>query len=184
MTIPIHAWQPEHRSSRAGVRLLLILAVAVTSVAFADDPDRQAEVAARGAEVMPFKLSATTHIFTKIQEGALQQVIVKDPKDMDQVRLIRQHLSAVAGQFTRGDFSGPTDVHGAQMPGLAKLKTAKPGDIEVSYQDLVNGGQIRYSTRDPALVHALHQWIDAQLSDHGSDSQEGHEHHHPPPPQG
>lgn len=179
MTIPIHDWPTEHLLPRRGVRILLILAVAVISVAFGDDPERQAEVAARGAEVMPFELSATTHIFTKTQAGGLQQVVVKDPKDREQVRLIRQHLSAVAGQFARGDLSGPTDIHGAQMPGLAKLKTARPGDIEVRYRDLVNGGQIRYSTHDPELVHALHRWIDAQLSDHASDSQQRHEHHHP-----
>lgn len=37
----------------------------------AGDPERQAEVSERGAQVMPFKLSATTHVFTKTPVGAL-----------------------------------------------------------------------------------------------------------------
>jgi hypothetical protein len=32
---------------------------------------------------------------------------------------------------------------------------------------LSNGAQIRYSTKDPALVMALHQWFAAQRADHG-----------------
>lgn len=40
------------------------------------------------------------------------------------------------------------------------------------YQDLVNGGQIEYSTRKANLIAALHNWIDAQLSDHGPDAHE------------
>ena len=64
------------------------------------------------------------------------------------------------------------------MPGLAELKRAKPGEITVHYQDLVDGGQIEYSTQKANLIAALHKWIDAQLSDHGPDAHEGYEHHH------
>lgn len=181
MTIRTHNSPSGFPRPRSVVGLFVLLTAVVTSVAFAGDPERQAEVAARGAGVMSFKLSATTHMFTKTPEGAIQQVVVKDPKDTDQVRLIRQHLSTVAKQFAQGDFSGPTEIHGAQMTGLAKLKEAKPGEIDVRYQDLLDGGQIAYSSHAPELVEALHQWIDAQLSDHGPDAQEGHEHHHPQP---
>src|SRR5204863_9805216 len=34
------------------------------------------------------------------------------------------------------------------------------------------------STHTANLVAALHEWIDAQLSDHGADAHEGHEHRH------
>jgi hypothetical protein len=147
----------------------------------AADPERQAEVSERGAEVMPFKLSATTHVFTKTSAGALQKVIVKDPDDTAQIGLIRRHLSDIADRFSRGDFSGPTEVHGAQMPGLADLKKAKPGEIIVHYQDLADGAQIEYSARKASLIAALHKWVDAQLSDHGPDAHEGHAQHHDHP---
>ena len=161
----------------------LIAAITPTLVmgaAFADE-NRQAEVAARGAQVMPFKLSATTHIFTKTEQGGVQQVVAKDPKDTDQLAMIRMHLAELAQAFQRGDFSGPTQTHGAQMPGLTKLKTPNPGDLSMRYRELANGAEIEFSSRIPELVSAIHEWFDAQLADHGADAISGHDHmgHHP-----
>lgn len=141
-------------------------------------PERQAEVAARGAQVMPFELAATSHLFTKNRNGGLQQVLVKDPKDKEQLRLVRSHLREIAARFQAGDFSAPARIHGEAMPGLAQLQQVRPGEITVHYSELRNGAQIRYATSDPALVPVLHQWFDAQLSDHGADAREGHGHHH------
>ena len=53
---------------------------------------RQADVAQRGKDVMPFSLAATTHIFTKTAQGGVQQVAVKNVNDAEQVRLTRLHL--------------------------------------------------------------------------------------------
>jgi len=141
------------------------------------DPERQAEVTARSAEVRPFKLSATTQVFTKTRTGGLQKVVAKDPKNSEQIQLIRQQLSDLAGRFRRGDFSAPADIHGADVPGLAKLKAAAPGQISIHYLQLANGGQIEYSTRDPALVTAIHDWFDTQVSDRGREAVEGHDQH-------
>jgi hypothetical protein len=58
------------------------------------------------------------------------------------------------------------------------LKKSRPGEISVHYQELVNGGQIEYSTHKAKLIAAPHTWIDAQLSDHGPDAHEGHAQHH------
>jgi hypothetical protein len=139
---------------------------------------RQAEVAARGAEVMPFDLKANSHVFTKSRNGGLQQVQARNQEDTAQVRLIRSHLRDIAARVAPGDFSAPTHIHGADMPGLAQLKQARPGEISIQYRELFNGAQIRYATSNPALVPVLHQWFDAQLADHGADAREGHEHHH------
>lgn len=147
------------------------------SVASASDPSRQAEVSARGAGVMPFDLTATTHLFSKNKAGGVQQVIAKSSQDSTQIRLIREHLREIADQFTTGNFTGPTHIHGASMPGLNELKNAKPGEVSINYQDLPGGGQIRYSTASVPLIAALHRWFDAQLSDHGTDAKEGHDHH-------
>ena len=125
---------------------------------------------------MPFKLSATTHIFTKTSTGGLQRVVAKDPKDGDQIAMIRTHLAEVAQAFQRRDFSGPTQTHGAQMPGLAKLKAADPGELDIRYRELANGAQVEYSSRSPEMISAVHEWFDAQLSDHGADAMAGHDH--------
>jgi hypothetical protein len=137
----------------------------------------QAEVAERGKEVMPFSLPATTHVFTKTAEGGVQQVVAKKADDAAQVKLVREHLQAIRAQFLTGDFSGPSHIHGTDMPGLAKLRAAKPGQIEIAYQEASAGAELTYKTSNAALVAALHQWFDAQLSDHGKDATAGHAHH-------
>ncbi|MCI0483275.1 MAG: aspartate carbamoyltransferase [candidate division NC10 bacterium] len=144
---------------------MLLSALSVLAAEKASE-EKLDEVARRGAQVMPFSLEQTAHIFTKTEKGGLQQVIVKGISDTEQVTLIQTHLSKISREFAQGDFSDPTRVHGEDMPGLAELRKAKPGEIKVEYKELSNGGQINYATDDPALIEAVHRWFDAQLSDH------------------
>jgi hypothetical protein len=132
---------------------------------------RQAEVAARGANVMPFDLDKTLHIFDELPDGGLQKVVARDPSDARQITLIRQHLQEEATKFRAGDFADPASIHGATMPGLDDLR-GSAGKIDVVYSELPHGGQIRYTTSDSALVMALHHWFRAQVSDHGSHAAE------------
>ena len=141
------------------------------------ETQRQAEVSELGKDVMPFSLNGTTHIFTKNAQGGIQRVIVKNSSDTAQVILIRQHLQDIREQFLKGDFSGPSHIHGQDMPGLAELKDAKAGQIAIAYRDIKGGAQMSYQTSDATYVAALHKWFDAQLSDHGKDATEGHAHH-------
>jgi len=138
---------------------------------------RRDEIARRGAEVMPFSLEQTTHIFTKTEKGGLQQVIIKEIPNTEQVKLIQVHLSKISREFAQGDFSDPAKIHGEDMPGLAELRKAKPGEIKIEYKELRNGAQINYATDDPALIEAVHQWFDAQLSDHARHAIPGHTNH-------
>lgn len=132
---------------------------------------RQAAVAERGAAVMPFDLERTTHIFAPQPDGGLQQVIAHDPQDTTQITLIRGHLQEEAAKFQQGDFNDPATIHGDAMPGLAELR-AGYAQIEVAYAELPNGAEIRYTTSDPAMVTAIHNWFQAQLSDHGNHAME------------
>ena len=143
----------------------------------AQDAQRQAEVAKRGADVMPFSLNATTHVFTKTADGGIQRVVAKSAGDAAQVKLVRAHLRDIQAQFVKGNFSGPTHIHGAEMPGLAELEAATPGQIAIDYRDVSGGAELSYRTTDARLVLALHRWFDAQLSDHGPDAMAGHPHH-------
>ena len=136
---------------------------------------RQALVAARGGQVMPFDLDTTTHQFQPMATGGIQQVTAHDPADDEQVRLIRTHLQEEATRFRRGDFTDPATIHGDAMPGRADLR-ASGGRIEVEYRELPAGAQISYTTDDPALVAAIHRWFEAQLSDHGEHAAPGMRH--------
>lgn len=162
---------------------VVAIASAMPLSAFAADAGRQAEVAERGKDVMPFSLKDTTHIFTKTGEGGIQRVVAKDVADAEQIGLVRAHLREIEQQFRKGDFSGPAHIHGKDMPGLDALRSAKPGQIAITYRDVDGGAELVYRSSDPKMVAALHAWFDAQLSDHGADAMEGHHHHHADMPQ-
>jgi hypothetical protein len=139
--------------------------------------NRLGDVARRGAKVMPFSLEETIHVFTKTEKGGVQQVIAKNKADAGQIRLVRQHLSKIAKEFSRGDFSDPAKIHGDGMPGLAKLKAARPGELGMVYRELPDGGEIEYASEVPDVIAALHAWFDAQLSDHARHAVPGHSSH-------
>jgi hypothetical protein len=129
--------------------------------------DRQSEVAARGAQVMSFDLTRTSHTFTDLADGGRESVVANDPSDAQQVALIRMHLQSEAQKFSSGNFSDPAEIHGNDMPGLAQLQAGYTS-IQFQYEALPNGAAITYRTANPALVQAIHTWFAAQRSDHGS----------------
>ncbi len=157
------------------LRTILVSAAAgivlAGSIAFAagafDGPDRQQLVADRGGEVMPFDLDATTHYFEPSEDGGLETVLADDPSDSEQIELIQQHLREEAAAFARGEFDDPAQIHGEDMPGLATLE-AKADEIGIEYFSRDDGAEIRFTTDDPILVTALHDWFAAQTSDHGA----------------
>jgi integrase len=55
-------------------RLALAAIISLPLAAHSVDAKRQAEVAKRGPDVMPFSLKATTHFFTKTNNGGTQRV--------------------------------------------------------------------------------------------------------------
>jgi hypothetical protein len=135
--------------------------------------DRQAEVAERGADVMPFDLDATTHAFAPTGTGLVETVVADDPSDTDQIALIRSHLSNEADRFRRGDYSDPAAIHGQDMPGLTDLQ-AGAGSITITLDRLPDGARLTFSTDDPDLVNALHRWAEAQTTDHGEHADNAH----------
>jgi hypothetical protein len=160
---------PRGRSALWAGALVIVLAIAavvwIGSRSPGDD-GRLAEVAARGARVMPFDLERTTHRFEPRSDGGVQTVVADDPGDSDQIHLIRRHLADEAERFKAGDFGDPATIHGDEMPGLAELKEGV-GRIEVRYEDAPAGGRISYRTENTDLVAAIHDWFEAQLTDHG-----------------
>lgn len=133
---------------------------------------RQAGVAARGSQVMPFDLERTTHTFTKNPTGGTQHVSADDPADRNQIDLIRRHLREEADKFSRGDFQDPARIHGIDMPGVAELE-AGHSNVTVTYSDTPDGARLDYDTADANLVAAIHAWFDRQVTDHGSHAHAG-----------
>lgn len=163
--------------------LAVVLFAGFTHAAQAAQPapasaQRLEAVAQRGAHVMPFDLERTQHRFTKGPLGGHQSVEVKDPNDLEQIKLIRAHLAKIAKEFEQGQFIAPAAIHGSQMPGLRELSAAGPGELKIRWRKLPLGAKIDYQSQKPELVAALHQWFDAQVSDHGHHAKAGHGHQH------
>lgn len=153
--------------------LAVVLAVTALATACGDDgDDRRAEVAERGAEVMPFDLDRTTHTFTKADDGGVQLVTADEPGDDEQVGRIRSHLFRLRDDFRRGDFGDPASIHGGDMAGLDRLRAGYER-IDVTFREVKGGAELRYRTDDPELVAALHAWFDQQVGDHGEHAEVG-----------
>jgi len=146
--------------------LAAALAVASSSQVWAADTPRQVQVERNSERVMPFSMATATHSFVATPTGGVQTVTVRNG-DLQQIRLVRSHLRKEAGAFARGDFSDPATIHGRAMPGLRALQ-AGATRITVRYSELRDGAAIAYTTREPALVAAVHAWFKAQTSDHGA----------------
>lgn len=144
-------------------------------------PKQIDEVDQRMQQVVPFALDQTLETFTKTVHGGVQHVVAKSADNTQQIKLIQAHLLKIANEFRKGDFSVTERVHGADMPGLAQLKRAETDDIKFEYKALPNGAQIHYSTEYPQYVQALHEWFDAQKTEHGNDVIPEHIQHHATP---
>lgn len=166
---------PRSDAPRTLAAVLATAALAIIGCSAGDDgalDARQADVARRGAEVMPFDLDATTHTFTKTRDGGLQVVVADDPSNDEQVGLIRSHLAKERERFAKGDFDDPASIHGHDMDGVAELRAGYAA-VTVEYAERPDGAQLTYTTDDPALIDAIHAWFDRQVMDHGPHAEAG-----------
>ncbi|MQA61633.1 MAG: aspartate carbamoyltransferase [Actinophytocola sp.] len=125
---------------------------------------------------MPFDLDRTSHVFTPAESGGVQEVVADDPADTEQVRLIREHVRQEARRFARGDFDDPAALHGDDMPGLPTLR-AEYRKMTAHYSELPDGAKITYVSMARGVIKALHDWFEAQLSDHGEHAERGEAEH-------
>ena len=129
----------------------------------------QEHVHSMSHEVMPFDVAKTWHVFRMTESGGTQKVVIRDAAFSDQVAPIRQHLKDEAARFQKGDFTDPSHLHGAAMPGLEEMQAAA-GKIRVTYRDLPDGAELVFETSDLAGLTAIHRWFGSQLSEHGADA--------------
>jgi len=162
---------PESQPCRPFAIVCVVAGLAIAGCGDAT-AERQAEVAERGAQVMPFDLEASTHTFTETADGGFQVVTADDPAGETQIQLIREHLSDERDNFSNGDFDDPARIHGHDMPGVAALAAGYRA-ITVTYTEVPAGAQLQYSTERADLIDAIHAWFDRQIMDHGSHARAG-----------
>src|SRR5512145_1930026 len=85
-----------------------VISTAVVTYILTVNHVRRSMIRERGSQVMPFTLDATRHVFRKTDDGGIQQVVVINPKDAEQIEMIRSHLKMEARKFGKGDYSDPS----------------------------------------------------------------------------
>jgi hypothetical protein len=104
------------------------------------------------------------HLFDALPDGGrieLQRAV----DDSAGVAQIRRHLRTIAGAFAGGDFGTPAFVHAQKVPGT-DVMAAKRSLISYTVRDLPRGGELRITTRDPAAIAAVHDFMAFQRMDH------------------
>ena len=148
--------------------VLFMALLVLPTASFADSAmtSRQMQVEQNGVSVMPFDQTRTMHMFRPTPTGGTETIVSND-SDPKQVALIRSHLKKEAAAFARGDYTDPASIHGMQMPGLATL-ASNASKMDVVYESVQDGAEGVFTTRDASALKALHDWFEAQVSDHGS----------------
>ena len=149
------------------LKIAIVTLLFALPAALAETPQERVHEMSR--HVMPFEMSQTVHVFRMTESGGVQRILARDPDEVEQVGLIRQHLRHEAERFGNGDYTDPATLHGDDMPGLAELR-AGTSSVEVSYSEVPAGAQLTFATEDLGLVTAIHRWFGAQLSEHGADA--------------
>ena len=145
----------------------LTLAIAVPAALRAQEAHscHAAEVDARGDQVMGFDHAKTTHHFLLTSAGGIIEVSANDPDDSASREAIRTHLEHIAGMFTRGNFEAPMLIHGRVPPGVPEMKS-NLAKLRFAYEQTPAGGRVVVSSKDPAVVSAVHAFLQFQIEDH------------------
>ena len=99
--------------------------------------------------------------FVSTPDGGIEDAGAINPSGAE-VKKVQAQTRKRAAAFARGDFVDPTNPHGDLVPGLREMRR-QWNKMHVRYEDLPNGARIRYSTSDPVMVEALHQWFVARV---------------------
>jgi hypothetical protein len=123
----------------------------------------------RGKNVMGVDQYTSSHTFEALPDGG-RITLQRDVDDSVGVGVIRTHMQDVARRFTGGDFSLSEAVHGThQLPGVDSMRALR-SEIRFIYSELPRGGEVRLTTSNGSALHAIHEFLAFQRSDHRSHS--------------
>jgi hypothetical protein len=148
----------------------VVLGVAFASAVAAQDASsscasHHAGVDARGDRVMGFDHTKTTHHFRLTASGGVIDVSANAPDDEASRQAIRTHLAHIAKMFAEGNFESPMAIHDRVPPGVPVLQREKKS-IRWSYEETPGGGRVVATTKDPAALEAIHEFLRFQIEDH------------------
>lgn len=119
----------------------------------------------RGQQGMGFDQKTTSHHFVLLPDGGMVEVEANSAADKASIAQIRAHLQEIKGKFAKGDFHIPGFIHAQTPPGVPVMQQKK-GSIRYSYSQIRRGAQLRISSKDPAAIAAIHDFLKFQITDH------------------
>jgi opacity protein-like surface antigen len=131
------------RRIRTIAAAIFLLASAAAAAAVQQQHDSTA-TNTRGAHVMGFDQSKTTHHFTLTKTGGIIQVQANDPSD---------------------DFTDPHEDHAETPPGVPEMKSRKD-KISYQYESIAKGAKVIITTQDPKALEAVHDYLRYQIREH------------------
>jgi hypothetical protein len=114
----------------------------------------------QGPTRISFTVGSVRETFVSTPNGGIEDAVVTRPSP-HAVHRLRAQTRQRAAAFARGTFVDPTNPHGDLVPGLREMRR-QWNRLRVTYQNLPMGARIRYTTNDPVMVEALHQWFAAR----------------------
>jgi hypothetical protein len=127
--------------------------------------DHHAGVMKRGAHVMGFDQTTTTHHFRLTRTGGIIEVTANSADDKTAISQIQSHLQHIAVMFSEGNFTAPMLIHAQEPPGVAEMKRAGAA-IGYKYEPLPRGGRVVLNTTTQPQLNAVHEFLRFQITDH------------------
>ena len=148
----------------------LIFAIATLVVVYAQQPKHGHQPAdeqmnKRGDHVMGFDHTKTTHHFLLEESGGSIEVTANKSDDVESSEQIRMHLKHIAHMFADGNFNAPMLIHDQTPPGVPVMQELK-GEINYVYEEIGRGAAVRISTKNPAALKAIHDFLRFQIKEH------------------
>jgi hypothetical protein len=138
----------------------------LTVIASMAVPAARQEPDHRGAAVMGFDQSQTTHHFSLFRDGGAIDVSVNHPADVNNRDAIRSHLPHIAMMFGQGRFDAPMLVHDSNnVPGTTVMAALKDR-IRYTYVETPAGGRVNIVTTDSKAIAAVHEFLTFQIKEH------------------
>ena len=107
----------------------------------------------------------THHSFRLFADGGAIELRANDETDAETAGMIQKHLQQIAAEFEKGEFATPAFVHGRTPAGIDGMKEHASA-IRYRYEALPSGGRIRITTKDPAALAAVHEFLKFQVIEH------------------
>lgn len=152
------------RRIRTIAAAIFLLASAAVAAAVQQQHDSTA-TNDRGAHVMGFDQSKTTHHFILTKTGGIIQVQANAPSDAASRDHIRMHLEHISKAFAQGDFTDPHEVHAETPPGVPTMK-ARKAKITYQFESTPTGAKVIITTADPKASEAVHDYLRYQIREH------------------